>query len=206
MGKRKTKCASKPIKSVKDVKRMIAYLEASSDRFGKRNAILFQLGITTGYRAGDLVELTVGEVREAIKKEEFIILENKKVNTKNIRKKNIRPRRVPLSRKLKPKLKQYISDKEDYEYMFKSNKGDSHIEVDTISKILKKAGEYLGLYYTTAHCMRKTYAYKIYIDSGNDIIAVKEMLGHSSIEETKLYLDLERLKYDNYSKSVDDFL
>lgn len=206
MGKRKTKSASKPIKRVKDVKRMIAYLEASSDRFGKRNSILFQIGITTGFRAGDLVELTVGDVREAIKKEEFIILENKKKNTKNIRKKNIKPRRVPVSKKLKSRLKTYIDDKEDYEYMFKSNKGDSHIEVDTISKILKKAGEYLGLYYTTAHCMRKTYAYKIYVESGYDIIAVKEMLGHSSIEETKLYLDLERLKYDTYSKSLDDFL
>ena len=54
--------------------------------------------------------------------------------------------------------------------------------------------------------MRKTYAYKIYVESGYDIIAVKEMLGHSSIEETKLYLDLERLKYDTYSKSLDDFL
>ena len=206
MVKRKTKSASKPIKSVKDVKRMIAYLEASSDRFGKRNSILFQIGITTGFRAGDLVELTVGDVREAIKKDEFIILENKKKNTKNIRKKNIKPRRVPVSKKLKSRLKAYIDDKEDYEYMFKSNKGDSHIEVDTISKILKKAGEYLGLYYTTAHCMRKTYAYKIYVESGYDIIAVKEMLGHSSIEETKLYLDLERLKYDTYSKSLDDFL
>ena len=128
------------------------------------------------------------------------------LSPKNIRKKNIKPRRVPMSKKLKSRLKAYIDDKEDYEYMFKSNKGDSHIEVDTISKILKKAGEYLGLYYTTAHCMRKTYAYKIYVESGYDIIAVKEMLGHSSIEETKLYLDLERLKYDTYSKSLDDFL
>ena len=206
MKKRKLKSASKPIKAVKDVKRMIAYLEASSDRYGSRNSILFQIGITTGYRAGDLVELTVGEVREAIKKEEFIILENKKKNSKNIRKKNIRPRRVPVSKKLKTKLQRYISDKEDYEYMFKSNKGDNHIEVDTISKILKKSGEFLGLYYTTAHCMRKTYAYKIYLESDYDVIAVKEMLGHSSIEETKLYLDLERLKYDDYSKSLDDFI
>ena len=137
MVKRKTKSASKPIKSVKDVKRMIAYLEVSSDRFGKRNSILFQIGITTGFRAGDLVELTVGDVKEAIKKEEFIILENKKKNTKNIRKKNIKPRRVPVSKKLKSRLKAYIDDKEDYEYMFKSNKGDSHIEVDTISNLKK---------------------------------------------------------------------
>ncbi|HSQ90011.1 tyrosine-type recombinase/integrase [Romboutsia sp.] len=203
---KKVKRAAKPIKNTRDVKRMIAYLEASSDNYGKRNSILFQIGVTTGYRAGDLVGLTVSEIKEVIKTNEFIILESKKVNSKNIRKKNIKPRRVPLSPKLKVKLKSYISTKEDWEYMFPSNKGDGYIEVDTISKILKRAGEYLGLYYTTAHCMRKTYAYKIYVDSGYDIIAVKEMLGHSSIEETKLYLDLERLKYDNYSKSLDDFL
>ena len=79
---RKVKRASKPIKNTRDVKRMIAYLEASSNNFGKRNAILFQIGVTTGYRAGDLVGLTVGEIKDVIKTNEFIILESKKVNTK----------------------------------------------------------------------------------------------------------------------------
>ncbi len=54
--------------------------------------------------------------------------------------------------------------------------------------------------------MRKTYAYKIYIDSGKDIVAVKELLGHSSIEETKAYLGLDKELYHHYSKSLDDFV
>ena len=109
---------SKPIKRVQDVKRMIAYLEASSSYFGLRNALLFQLGVTTGYRAGDLVKLTVGDIKEAIASNEFVIMEGKKENSKNIRKKNMKPRRVVLRPKLKSKLKKYINDMEDYEYIF----------------------------------------------------------------------------------------
>lgn len=206
MGKKQVKkVPSKPIKNATDVKRMTAYLEKSS-KYGKRNSVAFRLGFSTGYRTGDLVELTVGDVREAIYNGEFRILENKKVNTKNIRKKNIKPRVATIRPKLEKILRDYIKDKEDYEYMFPSNKGKGHIQVDTLSKILKEAGEFLGLRNTTAHCMRKTYAWKIYVESGYDPLVVKEMLGHSSLEETKLYLDLDRLKYDNYSKSFDDYL
>lgn len=197
---------SKPIKRVQDVKRMIAYLEASSSYFGLRNALLFQLGVTTGYRAGDLVKLTVGDIKEAITSNEFVIMEGKKENSKNIRKKNMKPRRVVLRPKLKSKLKKYINDMEDYEYIFKSNKGNGHIEVDSVSRILREAGRFLGLYGTSSHCMRKTYAYKIYIESGRDALVVKEMLGHSSIEETKLYLDLDLDDYDEYSRGLDEFL
>ena len=197
---------SKPIKKARDVKRMIAYLEASSPLFGLRNSLLFQLGCTTGYRAGDLVKLTVGEVREAIEVGYFLIMEGKKENSKNIRKKNRKPREAELRPKLRNKLRKYINDMEDYEYIFKSNKGDSHITVDSVSRILREAGKFLGLVGTSSHCMRKTYAYKLYLASDRDVLYVKEKLGHSSIEETKLYLDLESDRYSECSAGLDDFL
>ena len=71
---------------------------------------------------------------------------------------------------------------------------------------MKEAANYFGLYDISAHSMRKTYAYKIYIESKNDITAVKELLGHSSIEETKRYIGLDREKYHQYSKSLRDFV
>ena len=54
--------------------------------------------------------------------------------------------------------------------------------------------------------MRKTYAYKLYIESGRDIVLVKELLGHSSIEETKKYIGLDREHYHEVSKSLKDFI
>ena len=194
---------SKPIKSREKVLDIQDYLKYKNER----DYILFLVGITTGYRAGDLVKLKVRDIKETIKRKEFTIYEGKKMNSKNIREKNRKPRSVELLPKVEKILKEYIKDKKDYEYMFKSRKGNNRpIGVQAVSNIIKEAGEYFGLYDISAHSMRKTYAYKIYIDSGCDIVAVKELLGHGSIEETKAYIGLDREKYHQYSKTLNDFV
>ena len=173
------------------------YLRAKNER----DYVLFVLGITTGYRAGDLVTLKVRDVKQAILQGRFIILEGKKKNTKNIRAKNRKAREAEILPELEKVLMKYIKYKEDYEYMFPSRKGN-HITVDRVTKILKEAASFFGLEDITAHSMRKTYAYTVYVESGYDILAVKEMLGHSSVEETKLYLGLDRELYHQYCQSL----
>lgn len=201
---RRTKRPSKPIKDIKRVFDIQDYLKYKSDR----DYVLFLLGITTGYRAGDIVELKVRDVKEAIRRGKFEILEGKKRNSKNIREKNRKPRPAVILPEVETVLKRYIKDKKDYEWMFPSRKGQGkrHIEVDRVTGILKEASEYFGLDDITAHSMRKTYAYRIYEKSGHDIVAVKEMLGHSSIEETKLYLGLDQDRYYEYSQSLRGFV
>jgi integrase len=194
---------AKPITSTSKVLDIQDYLKYKS----YRNYVLFLLGVTTGYRAGDLVKLKVRDIKEALRRKEFTIYEGKKMNSKNIREKNRRPRTVELIPELAKILKEYIKDKKDYEYIFPSRKGTNKpIGVQAVSNILKEAGNYFGLNDITAHSMRKTYAYKIYIESDKDIVAVKELLGHRSIEETKLYIGLDREKYHQYSKSLRDFV
>lgn len=156
----------------------------------------------TGYRAGDLVSLKVRDVKEALKKGRFVILEGKKKNSKNIRQKNRKAREAEILPELEKVLKQYIKHKEDYEYMFPSRRRGKHIEVKRVTDILKDAAEFFGLEDITAHSMRKTYAYTVYVSNGYDLLAVKEMLGHSSIEETKVYLGLDRELYHQYSQSL----
>lgn len=197
------KRASRPIMNMDKVYDVQDYLKAKNER----DYILFLIGITTGYRAGDLVRLKVRDVKEAIKRKEFIIYEGKKFNSKNIREKNRKPRVAILIPEVAKLLKEYIKDKDDYEYIFKSRKGiNKHIGVQAVSNILKEAADHIGLDDITAHSMRKTYAYKIYNDNGKDIVAVKELLGHSSIEETKRYIGLDREKYHQYSKVLSSFV
>ncbi|KEI02895.1 tyrosine-type recombinase/integrase [Clostridium botulinum C/D] len=173
----------------------------------ERDYILFVLGITTGYRAGDLVKLKVRDIKQAIKEGYFEIMESKKENSKNIRKENKKPRVVKLVYKTEKLLRQYIKDKKDYEYIFQSRKGtNEHITVAHVSRILREAGNVFRLKNITAHSMRKTYAYKIYIESQCNIIMVKEMLGHSDVEITKRYLGLDREEFDKYSDTLNDFL
>lgn len=194
---------AKPITTTEKVLDIQDYLKYRNER----NYVLFVVGVTTGYRAGDLVVLKARDIREALRKGEFTILEGKKKNSKNIREKNKKPRTVEIIPKVAKLLKEYIKDKKDYEYIFPSRKGiNKAIGVQAVSNILKEAGEYFGLYDISAHSMRKTYAYKIYLESDKEIVAVKELLGHRSIEETKLYIGLDREKYHQYSKSLGDFV
>lgn len=194
---------AKPIMIAEQVLDIEDYLKYKN----KRNYILFLIGVTTGYRAGDLVKLKARDIREALRRNLFIIFEGKKFNSKNIREKNRKPREAEVLPSVAKQLKEYIRDMKDYEYIFKSRKGkNKHIGVQAVSNILKDAGEYFGLYNISAHSMRKTYAYKLYIESGKDIVLVKEALGHSSIEETKAYIGLDKEKYHEVAKSLNDFV
>lgn len=192
-----------PIKQTSRVLDIQDYLKIKNER----DYVLFVLGIATGYRAGDLVSLQVRDIKNALKTGYFKIMEGKKANSKNIRKCNMKPRVVVIVAKLEKILKNYIKDKDDFEYLFPSRKGSyNHIGVQRVSNILKNAGEVFGLDNISAHSMRKTYAYCIFVESDYNIVVVKEMLGHSSIEETKAYLGLDRKDYDNYSKSLNSLI
>lgn len=191
-----------PIKSKDAVLDVQDYLKSN-----KRNYVLFVLGVSTGYRSGDLVELKVRDIRKALYDNYFEILEGKKRNSKNIKKKNMKPRKVKVNSSLEKILREYISERQDYEYAFISRKGSNqHITVSSVSRILKDAGQKFGLKNITAHSMRKTYAYFIFVNSEQNITLVKEMLGHSSIEETKRYIGLDRETHDKYNDSLDDLI
>lgn len=48
----------------------------------------------------------------------------------------------------------------------------------------------------STHALRKTFASRIYEDSGHDLLCVREALGHSSVAVTQLYLPVNRGKVD----------
>jgi len=192
---------SNPIKQQSKVLDIQDYLKEQNER----NYVLFAVGIATGYRAGDLVSLQVRDIRIALENGYFEILEGKKKNSKNIRKSNMKPRKVYIVTKLEKVLRNYIKSKKDYEYMFPSRKG-GYIKVQRVSIILSEAGDRFGLKRITAHSMRKTYAYHLWIENDYNITLIKELLGHGSAEETRKYLGLDDEMYKNCSKPLNDLL
>lgn len=188
-------------------------LEEESEKFSERNIILFLIGVATGYRLQDIVPLTIGEIREALDLEKFVIQEQKQYkawqsynkNNPSSKRKPPRPREALIKTKLRKALINYCRGKPKSAYAFESNKQGGHITVKTYSNILSKVGKALGLKNITGHSLRKTYATRLY-EHTRDLEYVRKSLGHKSIETTKVYLCIEDEIKDSASKIADDRL
>lgn len=195
--------ASKPIKDKKIIQDMQGYLENNNER----DYVLFILGITTGYRSQDLVDLRVRDIQKAIKDKEFCILEKKRVKNHATRKLKGKPepRTVALRPKVSKILKKYIENRPGYDFVFKSQKG-GHLTVDSYGRILRKAGKYFNIDNIAAHTPRKIYGYRLYLDSDKNIEMVRKSFGHSTTLITERYLGIDRDMIDEYSRGLDDML
>lgn len=197
---------SSAIKNSNDLRRIQAYLKINN----KKAYILFSIGLATGYRGSDLVNLTIQDLREAIRKESLDILEQKTINTRKVSFK----RKAPLGNKLKSILKEFVEGKEDSEYVYSSRKGSGegkykqHIRRDSLGKEFKKAAIKCGINNITVgtHTPRKTYGYIQYLEHDKDINYVQELFGHASIRATKSYIGIDDDVLNESSMIIDKYL
>lgn len=202
-----------PDRKYKNFKEKIA---EDGNRYSDRNLMLFLLGRATGYRMGDLVGLTIGDIKDAIEDGYFLIQESKQYKSwlnkiskqqDNENKKVSRKpdkRRASIEENLDKYLRNYVKGKKRSEYAFLSNKDGCHIEAKSFSEILSKIGKELRIDNISGHSLRKTYATKIYQKSGNNLEQVRVALNHQSIEETKRYLGIKEAMIREASKMASD--
>lgn len=176
MGKRQT---VQPIRDKETVLDISDYLEDKNIR----DCVLFNFGIYTGFRISDILKLKVRDIKEFLETNTIDIIEQK---TK-------KERIIELNPDLRDILKEFIKDKKDYEYIFKSRKKKDgiykSITREHAGRILKNAGKQFGIRRINTHTMRKTFGYFLYKETG-DIVQVKEALNHSDISVTKRYIGL----------------
>ena len=183
-----------------------------SPKYSERNLMLFVLARATGYRMGDLVGLTIGQLKDALDEGSLIIQESKQYRawlTKlkdNPSKKPPDKRNAPLGNNLKELLTKYVKGKKRSEYAFPSNKekGNEPIEAQSFSVILREVGKSLNLKHISGHSPRKTFATTIYEKSGGNLEQVRAALNHQSIEETKKYLGIKEKMIEDASKMADE--
>ena len=194
------------IKDIEDIKRVQNYLKYNN----YKAYVLFMIGLGTGYRGGDLVHLTISDIRAAVKTEELCILEEKTENTRKVKFK----RAVYLNQKLIKILGEYIKDKDDAQYIYCSQKGKGkgsykkHIRRDSLGKEFKKAAVACGIADISVgtHTPRKTYGYIQYIKSDKDINYVQELFGHSSPKITKAYIGIDDDMLKESARNVDEYM
>jgi integrase len=209
-----TKVPANPIPN-NQYERFKLKLEEYSARNSERNLMLFILGIATGYRSQDLVDLTISQIRQALNDGEFIIQEKKQYRAwlthmkdhPDSKKKKPDARPAPIKKTLNKLLKDYVKNKKASEYAFPSQKGNGneYISEKSYSDILSDVGKGMGLKHISGHSMRKTFGNRIW-ETTKDIEKVRIALGHKSIEVTKRYLGIANTVINDAAEIVDDFI
>ena len=77
-----------------------------------------------------------------------------------------------------------------------------NISVRTVQDRLKTVTDYLGLENITTHSFRKMFATCAYEENGHNLELVKELLNHSTIATTQLYIRVSQQSINNASAKV----
>lgn len=176
-----------PIKDTNVLKDVEETLK-DSFKFGIRNYTIFQVGKSTLLRVSDVIKLKFSDVYDGqgnVKRNAYI--HDKKTGKPNYL--YLKPVKNDLIN-----YKKWLDAKSiKSEWLFPSSKnGLRHIAPHQFYKIMAKVGDLLGIDYLGTHTMRKTGAYRVYVQSNYNISLVMSLLNHSSEKMTLAYLGLDR--------------
>jgi len=178
-----------PIRNKEEVRELIEALNMSEN--GLRDKLLFKIGISTGLRVGDIVQLKVAKVRG---KSYFKIEEGK-----------TKKERTVYLNNLMADIADYIETLPENEvYLFPSRKGSSHISTTQAYRIIVKAGDMIGNHSIGTHTMRKTFGFTYYKET-KDIATLMEIFNHSSQKTTLRYIGITEESIENSIKGISFF-
>ena len=135
--------------------------------------IMFEIGVGTGMQVQNLLQLTVGDVKE---KDRLVVY----LGTKRVR------RSFHFPPELKQSIEEYTRDKKNDAPLFCGHK-DNPISREQAYRALKEAGTRVGMSTIGAQTMRKTFAWRYYKNTG-DIYYLTNLFNHASPSVTFRYI------------------
>ena len=178
-----------PIRS----KEKIAEIKNELRRNGSRDYMLFELGINSGPRISDLRNLKVSDIlnQDRTPKEHLEFIEEKTNKTKKFK----------INPSIQKELVDYCRNMELTEYLFKSRKGQNKpITRVQAYRIIRNAGERVGINNLGSHTIRKTFGYWFYKET-KDIVLLQKLFNHSNPSITLHYIGIEQDEIDNAYES-----
>ena len=177
----------KPIRNKVEILKMKEFLRKK----GSGYELLFVMGLNTALRIGDLLSLKVADVTYGDGKiVDAICLKEGKTG---------KLKRMPINESLKNTLCGYLAAHPGSKRsapLFTSRKGGT-LSRTHAWRVLKAAGEAVGLSNIGTHTLRKTFGYHAYRESGKDIGLVQRLLNHSTGANTLRYIGIDREKMDD---------
>lgn len=158
----------------------------NSFEMGRRNYTIFQVGKATLLRVSDVLRLKYSDVfDENGKVKDDAYIHDRKTGKPNTL--YLEPVKDDLL-----KYKKWLYENEIHSvYLFPNRYTGTRVNEKQFYKIMHKVGELLGINYLGTHTMRKTGAYRVYVQSGYNIGLVMDLLNHSSQSMTLHYLGLD---------------
>ena len=168
---------------------------------GRRNYTIFQVGKATLLRVSDVLRLKQTDVFDdygAIKQHAFI--KDKKTGKRNTL--YLKPVMMDLV------MYQQWLKRNGYEgtteWLFPSTtRPQKHIDERQFYNVMAKVGDLLDINYLGTHTMRKTGAYRVYVQSNYNIGLVMKLLNHSSEAMTLAYLGLDQVSREHMLDKID---
>jgi|tagenome__1003787_1003787.scaffolds.fasta_scaffold20989892_16 integrase len=174
---------------IKDVQPLREYNQITDMKWalkrfcGERDYILFLLGINTGLRVSDLLNLKIKDVK---KKKKVVVKEGK----------TEKPRTIHLNN-IYHDVNDYIKILGGSEWLFPSRKGDKPISRIQAYRQLNKAARMVDITDGIGtHTMRKTFGYWYYKET-RDIASLQRILNHSHPEITLRYIGITDEEIEN---------
>ena len=174
----------KPLPSVLSKEEVIEFIELMPKEIYK---IILYTMYSSGLRVGEVVALKVKDI------------DSKRMQIYIAQCKNGSARYAIMSKRSLNMLRYHVLEyKKKYgykflpdDYLFPSKKNESgHITKKTIkNNITKVVKKYCSLKKITSHTLRHSFATHM-LEAGADIYQIKELLGHSSLQSTNVYLHL----------------
>jgi integrase/recombinase XerD len=164
----------------------------------KRNLVIFYLLLYCGLRREELLLLQIRDID----------LERRVVTIREEISKSTNTRQIPLHSTLVMHLKDYLSNRRYFTtpYLIISTKKDIPLTVNGLKHLVDKLRAKSGVCFHL-HQFRHTFAVN-FLKSSNNIVKLKQLLGHKSIVMTMTYLrclpiselraDIENMKMDYF--------
>lgn len=175
-----------------EVERILAKPDLRTS-IGKRDKAMIELLYATGIRVSELISLSLSDVNTAMG---YIKCKN-----------HTKARVIPLGTMASKAIDMYLKDGRGYlvngdeDALFVNYYGKK-LTRQGFWKVVKRYSDEAGINKSiTPHTLRHSFAFHL-IQNGADVKAVQEMLGHSDVATTQIYLEMSNSKLrDIYEKT-----
>lgn len=191
-----------PIRDKKKIETMKKLLKAKN----VRDYALFTLGINSGLRISDILELKISDVVDQnCKIKDRIIIKEKKTKKR---------KSFPIGNGTKKALNEYLATRTDIDPdhpLFVSRKRDAdgnpgHLQRAQAYRVINGVAKEIGLatdtYKIGTHTLRKTFGYHAY-KSGVDLSMIQDILNHSTPSITLRYIGITQEEKDQVYINLD---